>query len=31
MMETKPNVALTTGSLWGVFFRNIERELKKGT
>ena len=30
MMETKPNVALTTGSLWGVFFRNIERELKKG-
>lgn len=30
MMETKPNVALTTGSLWEAFFRNVEREMKKG-
>lgn len=30
MMETKPNVVLTTGSLWEAFFRNIEKEREKG-
>lgn len=30
MMTHKPNVALTTGSLWESFFRNVERELQKG-
>lgn len=30
MMENKPNVALTTGSLWEAFFRNIEKEIAKG-
>lgn len=30
MMSHKPNVALTTGSLWEAFFRNVEKELMNG-
>lgn len=30
MMDSKPNVALTTGSLWEAFFRNVEKELASG-
>lgn len=30
MMEYKPAVALTTGSLWESFFRNIENDIKRG-
>lgn len=30
MMEHNPNVALTTGSLWEAFFRNVEKDLQKG-
>lgn len=30
IMKNKPNVALSTGSIWEAFFRNIEKELIKG-
>lgn len=30
IMKNKPNVALSTGSIWEAFFRNVEREIKKG-
>jgi long-chain acyl-CoA synthetase len=30
MMTTRPNVALTTGSLWEAFFRNAEQDLTRG-
>lgn len=30
MMSNKPNVALTTGSLWEAYFRNVEKALVRG-
>lgn len=30
MTNARPNVALTTGSLWEEFFRNVQKDLEKG-
>lgn len=30
MMTNRPNVALSTGSIWESFFRNVEKDLQRG-